>query len=74
MLEGKLDQARQRCAVALRLDRQCFSGALAATLLSAGAGDADTAQRIFEKALHTPVDASGRTVAHALARMGTRLR
>ncbi|MCX8475474.1 MAG: hypothetical protein MT490_06715 [Sphingomonas sp.] len=73
MLEGKLDQARQRCEVALRLDRQCFSGALAATLLSAGAGDADTAKRIFEKALHTPVDASGRTVAQALARMGTRL-
>lgn len=73
LLDGKLEKARQQCEVALRLDRQCFSAALASTLLSAGAGDADTAQRIFEKALHTEIDASGRTVAQALARLGTRL-
>lgn len=73
ILDGKLEKARQRCEVALRLDRQCFSAALAAMLLSAGAGDADTAQRIFEKALHVEIDASGRTVAQALARLGTRL-
>jgi tetratricopeptide (TPR) repeat protein len=73
LLDGKLEKARQQCEVALRLDRQCFSAALASMLLSVGAGDADTAQRIFEKALHTEIDASGRTVAQALARLGTRL-
>lgn len=72
-LQGQIEAAQRRCEVALRLDRECFSAALAATLLSAGAGDPEQAKRIFEQALHRPVDGSGRTVAQALARMGTRL-
>lgn len=72
ILEGRIDEARRRTEVALRLDRKSFSGALASVLLAAGAGDKDKAQRIFEAALNTPVDGSGRTIAQSLARLGTR--
>jgi tetratricopeptide (TPR) repeat protein len=70
VLEGRIEEAKQRTEIALRLDRQCYSAALAKVLLTAGAGDAATAQRIFERAINTPVDDSGRTIAQALARLG----
>lgn len=72
LLEGRIEDAKRRTEVALRLDRKSFSAALASMLLAAGEGDKDKAQRIFELALTTPVDASGRTVAQSLARLGTR--
>lgn len=71
ILEGRLDDAKQQTQVALRLDRQSFSGALASTLLAAGAGDTARAQQIVERALRTPIDANGRTIEQALARLGT---
>jgi tetratricopeptide (TPR) repeat protein len=67
---GDLDGARRRSDIALRLDRQCYSAALAKSLMAAGGGDPRTARRIFEKAADTPVDASGRTLGQVLARMG----
>ncbi|MBX9813385.1 MAG: tetratricopeptide repeat protein [Sphingomonas sp.] len=70
LLHGETEAARRHTEVALRLDRQGFAGALAATLLKAGDGDPDGAQRLFERALTTPIDQSGLTVAGALARMG----
>lgn len=73
LLAGDLVRAKRETEVALRLDRQSFSGALAAMLLLAGAGDQERAQRIFETALNTPIDASGRTIAQSLARLGGRL-
>jgi tetratricopeptide (TPR) repeat protein len=72
LLEGHAEGARQRSEVALRLDRQCYSAALARTLLAAGSGDQAKARRIFETAVNMPVDASGRTIAQALARLGLR--
>ncbi len=39
VLEGRIEEARRRTRIALRLDRHCFSAALAAMLLAAGAGD-----------------------------------
>jgi tetratricopeptide (TPR) repeat protein len=72
ILEGRIDEGRRRTQVALRLDRECFSGALAALLLAAGEGDADKARRILGKALDTPVDGRGRTLAGSLARMASR--
>ncbi len=72
LLEGNADRARERSEIALRLDRQCYSAALARSLLAAGAGDPETAKRIYEKAINTPVDGSGRTIAQALARLGMR--
>jgi len=73
MLDGDSASAERRSAVALKLDRQCYSAALARTLLAAARNDPATAQRIFDRALHTPIDGSGRTIAAALAKMGMRL-
>ncbi|PTS90550.1 hypothetical protein DBR17_01110 [Sphingomonas sp. HMWF008] len=70
ILAGELAEGIKKSDVALRLDRQCFSAALAKSLLAAGAGDGETARRIFDLAARTPIDASGRTIGQALARMG----
>lgn len=73
VLDGDIASAERRSAVALRLDRQCYSAALARVLLASARNDPATAQRIFERALHTPIDGSGRTIAASLAKMGMRL-
>lgn len=70
VLEGHGEQARHRAEIALRLDRHCYSAALAKVLLLAAAGDQAGAQRIFDMAISTPIDAQGRTIAQALARIG----
>ena len=70
LLEGNAEGARERSEIALRLDRQCYSAALARSLLAAGAGDQATARRIYETALNAPIDGSGRTIAQALAKLG----
>jgi tetratricopeptide (TPR) repeat protein len=70
LLEGNVEGARERSEIALRLDRQCYSAALARSLLAASAGDQATAQRIYEAAVNTPIDGSGRTIGQALAKLG----
>jgi tetratricopeptide (TPR) repeat protein len=70
LLEGNVEGAREKSEVALRLDRQCYSAALARSLLAAGAGDEKTARRIYDAAINTPVDGSGRTIGQALAKLG----
>ena len=70
ILDGKVAEGRECATVALRLDRQSHSAALAQMLLAAGDGDQKRAQRIFETALTTPIDDTGRTIAQALARIG----
>lgn len=70
LLEGDAESAQQRSDVALRLDRKCYSAALAKSLLAAGAGDQAGAQRIYALAINTPVDENGRTIAQALAKLG----
>jgi tetratricopeptide (TPR) repeat protein len=69
LLEGDVEGARKGADVALRLDRNCFSAALAQTLLAAGSGDRESARRIFDLAANRPIDASGRTIAQALAKV-----
>ncbi|MEA3064582.1 MAG: hypothetical protein QOJ27_1028 [Sphingomonadales bacterium] len=70
LLEGNAEGARERSEIALRLDRQCYSAALARSLLAAGAGDQATAKRIYETAVNAPIDGSGRTIGQALAKLG----
>ncbi|MFA6114569.1 MAG: tetratricopeptide repeat protein [Sphingomonas sp.] len=70
LLAGDLEEARRKSDVALRLDRQCYSAALAKSLLAASDGNHETARRIFEHAARTPIDGSGRTIGQALAKMG----
>ena len=70
VLEGRLDEGKEGAEVALRLDRQCYSAALAQVLLANAAGDAERAKRIYDIAINTPVDGSGRTIAQAMAKLG----
>ena len=70
VLAGDVEEAKRKSEIALRLDRQCYSAALARSLLAASSGDRETARRIFERAASTPIDSSGRTIGQALARMG----
>lgn len=72
LMAGDTENAHRRLEVARRLDRECFSAALASMLLAAGSGDADRARAIFERALDTPIDEHGRTLASALAKTATR--
>jgi tetratricopeptide (TPR) repeat protein len=69
-MEGNIDIAKSLASRALRLDRESFSGALLTSMLLSGAGKADEGTRIFKRALTTPIDANGRTLLDAMARMG----
>jgi len=71
-LEGQFDEARRLSAAAMGLDRQSFSAAFARALLLSGANKPEAADAIMQRALNTPIDASGRTIAHSLARYGMR--
>ncbi|MEP9403191.1 tetratricopeptide repeat protein [Sphingomonas silueang] len=70
LVEGDIASGRSRTGIALRLDRACFSGALAAAILAGGDGDAARAEAILEAAMSAPLDGSGRTLAQMLARIG----
>ena len=68
--EGRREEGERRMQVAIRLDRQCLSGALAKIMLLDRDGRTDMAVRIREAALNRPLDESGRTLAQALVRFG----
>ena len=70
IIEGKIESARRRTDIALRLDRKCFSGALARSLLLSNAGEDQAAQRIREIALNQPIGRDGQTIAQAMAGLG----
>jgi tetratricopeptide (TPR) repeat protein len=70
--DGHVMEAERRCEIALRLDRRCFGAALAKTLLLAGSGRHDLAQKVRDKALATPVGQRGETIADLLVQMGAR--
>lgn len=63
--KGDRDSARRRAATALRLDRECFSAALAGALLAGD--DPARAAAIVEKAMTTPIDGGQFTLASYLA-------
>jgi len=65
-VEGQYDNARRRVDVALRLDRACFSGILARSMLLEHEGEPDKAARIRQIALNTPIAPDGRTIASSL--------
>ena len=59
--------ARRRMATALRLDRNCFSAALAQAMLQAS--NPQVAKTLIEQAFETPLNAQGMTIAGYLAGM-----
>jgi tetratricopeptide (TPR) repeat protein len=73
LMEGRVDEARREAQTARRLNSQSFSAALAQAMLLSSGGRADQARAILDRALHTPLDASGRTIAQSLARHGLSL-
>jgi tetratricopeptide (TPR) repeat protein len=70
VVEDHLQSARQRTEIALRLDRKCFSAALAKSLLLSRAGDASSAKRVVDIALNVPIGQGGRTISQAVIAMG----
>ncbi len=69
-MEGRTDLAKALAARALRLDRESFSGALAMTMILSQSGKQESAAAIFDRAMSTPLDASGRTLLDAVTRLG----
>jgi len=62
---GDRDAARHKAATALRLDRECFSAALAQALLASD--DPARSAAIVERAMTTPIDGGQLTLASYLA-------
>jgi len=72
VLDEDLASARRRTDTALRLDRRCFAGALAKTLLLEHDGDPQAARRVRDIALNAPVGAGGQTIAQAMIALAPR--
>jgi tetratricopeptide (TPR) repeat protein len=70
-LDGDVDGARRRAETALRLDRKCFSGALAKTLLLEHDGDPQAARRVRDITLNMPVGEGGETIAQTMVAVAT---
>lgn len=72
IMDGRLDEARVQTQVALRLDRLCFSGILARSLLLDAAGEKGAAQTLRDAAMGRPIGPSGQTITQALVTLGAR--
>ncbi|WP_371395843.1 tetratricopeptide repeat protein [Fretibacter rubidus] len=70
VVEGNLAEARRRTKTALRLDNECFSASLAQVLMLSSSGNEEKAKMIFERAINTPIDDTGRTISRSMTRMG----
>ncbi len=70
IMEGKLDDARRECEIALRLDKKSMGGQLAKTMLLDKSGDSRSAQRIRDIAMSLPIGPNGQTIAQALIGFG----
>lgn len=72
IVEGDPESGRRRTEVALRLDRKCFSAALARTLLLTAEGNTSAAERVRDIALNTPLGQGGKTIAQAMTTMAAK--
>lgn len=72
IIEGELESGKRRTEVALRLDRKCFSAALARTLLLTAEGNTAAAERVRHIALNTQIGQSGKTIAQAMTAMAAK--
>jgi Tfp pilus assembly protein PilF len=73
-VDSQLDSARRRAQAALRLDRQCFSAALAMSLVLDATGQPTAAERLRLAALRTPVGPSGQSISDMMVTLGNRRR
>ncbi len=68
MFEGDTAEAERFAQVATRLDRQCFSAVLAKSMLLQTKGKPELARQLIERALNTPIDESGATIAQQITK------
>jgi tetratricopeptide (TPR) repeat protein len=68
--EGSIDSARKRTDIALRLDKECFGGILARTLLLEFDGKPELAAKIRDRAMNMPMSVDGKTLAQAMIGLG----
>jgi tetratricopeptide (TPR) repeat protein len=66
-LQGRADESTRLCEDALHGDPRSFAAAIARTLMLEARSDPDIARRIIERALNTPIEADGPTIARAIA-------
>ena len=66
IVEKDIESGRKRTERALRLDRTCFSGALAKSLLLAHDGNDSAAEQLQRLTLNAPIGASGMTIGQAM--------
>jgi len=65
LAQGDTQSARRRTSIALRLDRNCFSAALAQLLMSSD--NPEQSRAILDQAFHTPIGSTGLTMAAYVA-------
>lgn len=70
LLDDDLESARRRTEIAMRLDGNCFAGALAKSMLLEREGKGKAAQKVRDAALNFPIGPGGRTIARSLATRG----
>ena len=66
IVENRIESARRRTDIALRLDRNCFGGTLARSLLLEMEGKPEFAAKIRTRAMNMPVGVEGKTLAQAM--------
>ncbi|WP_175875882.1 tetratricopeptide repeat protein [Burkholderia sp. BCC0097] len=69
-LQGRLDEARRHADIALRLDPESLSGALAKTLELEATNNTESANALGEAVLNRPLGPTGRTLAQSLTAFG----
>lgn len=69
VLADRLDSAERRIEVARRLDRTSGSAAFGAALLATARDKPQMAKEIIDRAMRTPLDETGTTLADEIARM-----
>jgi tetratricopeptide (TPR) repeat protein len=74
LLDGRIEEARRRADIALRLDRRCFGGVLAKMLLLEKDGQTAAAGKLRDLAMGFPVGPNGRTLGEELAQFSLKIR
>jgi tetratricopeptide (TPR) repeat protein len=69
--DGDINSARRRTEIALRLDKECFGGILARTLLLEMDGKPEVAEKIRDRAMNLPIGVDGKTLAQAMLGLGS---
>lgn len=69
VFESDLETAEVKAKTARRLDANSPTAALAASMIAAGKGKPEAAEKILDRALNAPIDPNGQTLAQNMARI-----